>query len=98
MPGDGEDGYLDPRVLFLTGNHAVQVRARPALLDPFLKMGRWVAHQRVELPKRDMLLVALPILARPVGGLAKEFLIRRHAAGQREPLDVITPEDVVGRR
>ena len=70
MPGDGEDGHLDARVLFGTGNHCVQVFARPALLDPFLKMGRRVPHECVELPKRDVLLVALTVASGAVDAIS----------------------------
>ena len=68
------------------------------MLDPFLEHGGGIADDAVEVLERRVPVVVLARLRGPEAGRSEEVSVARHAAREREPLQVVGREDVVLER
>ena len=98
MPGDGQNGYIDPPVVFRRQHHRLPVAIRDWVLQPGLEMRIQVAHHVIQVFERGMLRVHLVELFDPETLLTEQVGVARNAAGQSQPLHFIGIENILKKR
>ena len=94
--GDREDRDLEARIVGGARVVRVPVRIAVRVAQPLLEDRRGVADDAIEHPKRRARLVPAPVRRQPEGVVGEDRRLRRLAADEGEPLDVVGGEHVVG--
>src|SRR5438270_1058946 len=96
-PGDRQDRQVQFGVLLTGWIVGIPIRVEVRVIDPFLKNGRRVADESVELAVRSAGLDPAAEQPNPKGVVAKTTLLCGATARQAEPLHHIRRKRVIAR-